>query len=272
MLFLQKSRPMLKRFLLGACALTIAMPALADEAAAPNSVEPLFKGYNGAFVMHNMSGKPAYEYNAQQTSKLSAPCSTFKIVLALVGLETGVIKDESTIEKWDGKKAEVQTWNRDHNLESAMNESVNWYFQRICTKIGTANMNKYLKLLHYGNEDASSGLDNFWMSDEGSLRISPQQQVAFLEQLYKEKLPLSSRTQKIVKRIMKVDESPKGVLFGKTGTDGVKGKMVAGWFVGYVEGKDDTHIFATNIQADSGATGRKAREISTKILKQLGYW
>jgi beta-lactamase class D len=77
-----------------------------------------------------------------------------------------------------------------------MSESVNWYFNRICSRIGQADLNKYLKLLHYGNEDMSSGLDNFWASDDGSLRISPLQQVDFLESLYKEKLPLSPRSQR----------------------------------------------------------------------------
>jgi bla regulator protein BlaR1 len=48
--------------------------------------------------------------------------------------------------------------------------------------------------------------------------------------------------------------------------------MIAGWFVGFVEGKGDTYVFATNIQASNGATGRAAREISTKVLRQLGIW
>lgn len=260
----------LQNVLICACMLAPTMPASAAEID-KGAVEKCFNGYKGVFVMHDTAGKTSYQCNDQLVSKAVSPLSTFKIFLALIGLETGAIKDESAMEKWDGTKASIETWNRDHNLETAMNESVNWYFQRISSKIGQAELTKYVKLLHYGNADMSSGVDT-WMSPDSSLRISPLQQVDFIEHLYKENLPLSARSQQIVKRILKVDEGPKGVLYGKTGTEGVDGKLVGGWFVGYLEGKGDTYVFATNIHGTSEVTGRKAREISKKILKQLGLW
>lgn len=244
----------------------------AAEVATPDAVGKYFVGYNGAFIMHDTAGKQPYQYNDDLVSKGLSPCSTFKIFLALVGLETGAIKDENAFEKWDGAKSPVEAWDKDHNLKTAMSESVNWYFQKVSSRIGKDTLEKYLKLLKYGNEDMSSGIDNFWMGSLGSLRISPAQQVEFLERLYAEKLPLSARSQQLVKSILKVDEGPNGVLFGKTGTDGVDGKMVGGWFVGFVEGKEDNYIFATSIRAPNGATGRKAREISVNVLKQLGAW
>lgn len=246
--------------------------AQAGKLGTADAVGKCFDRNIGVFVMHDTAGKTRYQYNDPLVSKAFSPCSTFKIFLGIVGLETGAIKDEDTVEKWDGTKAPIEAWNKDANLKTAMSESVNWYFQTVSSRIGEAELKKYLKLMHYGNEDMSSGIDNFWMSDAGSLRITPAQQVAFLERLVAEKLPVSARSQQIIKRVLQVDEGPHGVLFGKTGTEGADGKLIAGWFVGFVEGKGDKYIFATHIQSPNGASGRKAREISKAILQQFGAW
>ncbi|MBX9693577.1 MAG: class D beta-lactamase [Cyanobacteria bacterium] len=254
------------------CTLMIGLlPARADVGMS-DKVAKCFGKLDGTFVMRDTAGKTVCKFNDELASKAISPCSTFKIVIGLIGLETGAIKDENEIEKWDGVKHPVDTWNKDHNLKSAMSEYVNWYFQRVSAKIGEKELAKYLKLLHYGNENMSSGLDNFWMGETGSLRITPTQQVEFLEQLYAEKLPLSARSQQIVKRMLKCDEGPNGVLFGKTGTDQRDGKLVSGWFVGFVESKNGNYVFATHVDGPTGVTGAKAREISKKILAELGDW
>jgi beta-lactamase class D len=255
------------------CAFSIAVvPAGAADMGVADKVAKIFEGYDGTFVMRDIEGKDVYQYNDKLASTSMSPCSTFKIVLGLIGLETGAIKDENTVEKWDGVNQPIEAWSKDHSLKTAMDESVNWYFHKVSANIGPGEIAKYLKLLHYGNEDMSSGLDNFWMGATGSLRITPAQQVDFLERLYAEKLPLSARSQQVMKRILKCDESPNAVLSGKTGTDQKDGKLVAGWFVGFVESKKGNYVFATHIDGPSGVTGRKAREISKKILAELGDW
>ena len=52
-----------------------------------------------------------------------------------------------------------------------------------------------------------------------------------------------------------LSSSDAGTLYGKTGTGRVDGKDVNGWFIGYIETADNTYFFATNIGADSDATG-----------------
>lgn len=254
------------------CLIWLLMLGLSPARAEDGKIAQCFKGCTGTFVMRDSAGKSVCLFNDTMAKESISPCSTFKIVIALIGLETGAIKDEDTVEKWDGVKQPLDAWSKDHNLKSAMSESVNWYFQKVCSKIGQKELERYLKLLHYGNEDMSSGIDNFWMGAQGSLRITPEQQVDFLERLYADKLPLSVKSQQTVKRILKVDESPNAVLFGKTGTDQKDGKLVAGWFAGFVESKKGNFVFATHIQGTSGITGSKAREISKSILAQLGDW
>ncbi|MDQ7862455.1 penicillin-binding transpeptidase domain-containing protein [Peribacillus frigoritolerans] len=49
-------------------------------------------------------------------------------------------------------------------------------------------------------------------------------------------------------------------------------KNLNGWFIGYVETKNNTYFFATNIQNENDSSGSKAGEITLSILKDLGIY
>lgn len=49
----------------------------------------------------------------------------------------------------------------------------------------------------------------------------------------------------------------------------VNEKDISGWFIGYVETTDTTYFFATNIRANTNATGSHAAEITFDIFKNL---
>ena len=227
-----------------------------------------FKGYDGAFVVFDNKTKEYFRFNKQRCEKRISPCSTFKIFNALVGVETGVIKDQDTTFKWDGAKHEIASWNKDHSLKSAMSNSVVWYFQRIAAQVGEKRMKHYLQEVGYGNQDMSAGLTKFWLGN--SLKISADEEVEFLRKLVDGDLPFSKRTMDIVKSTIKLNETPTSTLFGKTGTDGENKKLVLGWFVGYVERKDRTYVFATNIKAKDDAFGKRAKERTIAILQKSG--
>lgn len=250
-------------------------PLLANSLATADTdqaqiVADCFKGNKGTFLMREVNGAKVIEYNQQGLDEMVSPVSTFKIFVALVGLETGAIKDADSIEKWDGNKTFADAWNKDHNLKTAMAESVNWYFYAVLKRVGKKKIEEYLKLLNYGNQDASSGEFDFWLDKQGSLKISARQQVDFLNRLYLEQLPISKKSQQTVKELLQVESTQKGVLSGKTGTSQENGKLVLGWFVGFVQNDKKGYVFATRYEAESGATGRKAKDISEQIFKQLG--
>lgn len=254
---------------------SISEPLYANSLATTNAeqkqvVAECFKEKKGTFLMQEVNGAKVIEYNQDGLDELVSPVSTFKIFVALVGLETGAIKDADTVEKWDGNKTFADAWNKDHNLKTAMAESVNWYFYVVLKRIGKKKIEEYLKLLNYGNQDASSGEFDFWLDKQGSLKISARQQVDFLNRLYLEQLPISKKSQQTVKDLLQVESTPKGVLSGKTGTSQENGNLVLGWFVGFVQSDKKGYVFATRYEAESGATGRKARDISEQIFKQLG--
>ncbi|HLT24094.1 MAG TPA: penicillin-binding transpeptidase domain-containing protein [Ignavibacteria bacterium] len=222
-----------------------------------------FGNYSGAFVLYDYNNKYYIKHNAEQCSTRFSPCSTFKLPNSLIGLETGVIKDENFIIPWDSVTRNREELNRDHDLSSAIKSSVVWYYQELARQVGEEKMKMYIDSLHYGNMDISGGIDKFWL--DNSLKISADEQVGFMYKLYTDSLPFSKTNMDIVKRIIIQDTLENGAVFsGKTGSNGKD----LGWFVGAVELGSNIYLFATNITGD-GADGRQAREISREIIRSL---
>jgi len=231
-------------------------------------LKPMFKGYEGAFVLYDVKNDKYIRYNEKRCAERFAPCSTFKIFNALAGLDSKVVSGPDDKKKWDGKKRKIDSWNHDHTLKSAIQESAVWYFQEVAKDIGEERMKKYLHEVGYGNEDISGGITTFWLGE--SLTISADEQVAFLKKLYQDELPFSKDAQETVKKMIVVSDDGSSVLRGKTGTDQKDGKTILGWFVGYVVEDKSPYIFATNISSDNKANGRQARTITRSILHSLG--
>ena len=226
-----------------------------------------FKGYSGAFEIKDLSDGTTFRYNDKLLKEKYWPLSTFKIPNALIALDSGVLKVNDSTMKWDGFKNELETWNKDQDMQSAMTNSVVWYYQRVAEKIGKERMQKYLHTLKYGNEDSSSDLTTFWLGPEGSLQTTADQQVDFLTGLFEDKLPVSKQSMSDVRKLIQLKTEGDNTLFGKTGT--MRGN-VFGWFVGSVKHANKTYVFATNIRAKDNASGRKARKITESILAKMG--
>ena len=173
------------------------------------------------------------------------PASTFKIPNSIIALETGVISDDSTMIRWDGKKRRLPAWEQDLVFRDAFHYSCVPCYQEIARKIGVARMKEYLEKLDFGNMIVdSSSIDLFWL--EGDSKISQFEQVDFLERLYHYRLPVSKRTGDIMKRLLVIEDNDTFRLSGKTGWSVRNGKN-NGWFVGYLEKGADVYFIATNI-------------------------
>ena len=229
-----------------------------------------FKGFNGSFVLYNMKNDQYFIYNRDKSITRTAPDSTYKIYDALIGLELGIIKNDDSVMKWDGKKNPYQVWDQDQTLESALRNSVNWYFQEIDKKAGKKQLYSYYKKIAYGNYNLAGDISDYWMGS--SLRISPVEQVLLLKNFYTGSLDFSNKNIKTVKNAMKLSENNKAALYGKTGTGAVNGKNVNGWFVGFVEKEDNVFIFAVNIQGKDDAGGKKAAETALAVLKDKNIY
>lgn len=209
------------------------------------------KGVNGCFVlMDKRRGvMMTNDWFAAQTQK--TPASTFKILNSLISLEENVIPDENYTLKWDGVERQFPNWNRDHDLRSAYKYSVVWYHQEMARRVGVDTMKYWLDKVSYGNADTTGGEDQFWLT--GNLRISPIEQIQFLQKLETGQLPFSKHTLNTVKNIMIQDSSSKYIVRWKTGWGNQDGEDI-GWIVGYMEVGGDVYYFANLIRAQVGKT------------------
>ena len=243
-----------------------------------------FQSTTGAIVLYDVKNNRYLRHNEKRCAVRYTPASTFKVPNALIAVETGAVKDAETVMVWDKVKYPAQDWTsepfvhwtRDHTLRWAMKYSVIWYFREIARSIGEERMKTHLAKFAYGNEDISGGLaskrmfEAFWLNN--SLKISADEQIEFLRKFYDEKLSVSKRATSIVKQILVLEETPNYKLSGKTGGVGNLNGTALGWFIGYVETKDNTYFFALNIDGENYAAIRDRRiDLTKQILNELGF-
>ncbi|MBS4189880.1 BlaR1 family beta-lactam sensor/signal transducer [Bacillus sp. FJAT-49705] len=228
-----------------------------------------FVGYDGSFVLYDMEAGQYSIYNKDKSTLRVSPNSTYKIYSALIGLESDVITSDNSTMKWNGTKYPYESWNTDQNLSTAMRNSVTWYFQELGQRIPRETIQAYLEQMGYGNYDLSGGSD-YWL--ESSLKISPVEQVQLLSAFYTNQFGFEDKNIQTVKDSLTLEENDGSRLSGKTGTGNVNGRNINGWFIGYVETKDNTYFFATNIQNEDNSYGSKAAEITLSILRDKGIY
>ena len=233
-----------------------------------NFAEIFAKYPNGAIAVYDLKNKVMLQYNPSECAKRYLPASTYKIPNSLIALETGVVKDEKEVFfRWSGKKYPFAAWERDHNLATAFRYSVVPFHIKVAKVVGVKTEQDFVEKFNYGNRKASSEIA-FWI--KGDIRISINEQIDFLKRLYWEKLPVSSRSIKIVKKIMIHERKQGYVLRGKTGW-AMDRKVNSGWFVGYLEQNDNVYFFATHIISKQEKGFGKARiEITKRVLRSMG--
>lgn len=272
-------------FLTGSCALIL------FSCSAPiGDHHPEWKKYfdeyhvQGCIEIYDLKHTKFIDYNPDRCPQRFIPASTFKICNSLIAIETKAIPDTSYVIKWDSVERPITSWNHDQTLTEAFHNSCVPCFQQIARKVGMENYLRYLKLLHYGNMLTGSAVDSFWLN--GDLRISCDEQIEFLKDMYTYQLPLSKRTIDLVKGIMVMEKTPGYTLSGKTGWGIMAGDTAfsvsqqktvphirnIGWFVGYVEKSNDVFFFAINIEAPDPVPGNWTAirvDITKEILKTL---
>lgn len=227
-----------------------------------------FNKYTGSFVLYNLKDDIWSVYNKDQAILRISPDSTYKIYNALFGLEEGIITPDNSFMEWDGTKYPFKAWNTNQDLYSAMQSSVNWYFQQIDKKLGQSVIQNYIKKTEYGNGNISQGISHYWM--QSSLKISPVEQVMLLIRLYNNSFNFTPENINAIKDSICLFSSGGISFYGKTGTGRADGKDINGWFIGCIETGNNTYFFATNIQNNSYANGNKALEITKSILSNPG--
>jgi beta-lactamase class D len=222
----------------------------------------------GCFMLARADGSEALTVHPEDCARPTPPASTFKVPHALIALQTGVITDVGKRERWDGTKyPEMKAWEADHDLRSAIRESVVWYFQRTAKAIGRERMQQWLGELHYGNADASGPIGRFWLED-GSLTVTGPQQLDFWQRMVRGELPIDRAH---VDTVMKIVEAPiefwnprlpagetapasSATLHAKTGSlFDDKGSIT--WWAGTVDGPRGQWVFVSRVISEQPYAG-----------------
>ncbi|HDE8077124.1 TPA: beta-lactam sensor/signal transducer BlaR1, partial [Staphylococcus aureus] len=225
-----------------------------------------FGSNSGSFVMYSMKKDKYYIYNEKESRKRYSPDSTYKIYLALFGLDRHIISDKNSRMLWNHNHYPFDSWNKDQDLNTAIQNSVNWYFERISNQISKNYTYDQLKQLNYGNKNLGS-YKAYWLED--SLKISNLEQVIVLKNMMEQNNHFSKNEKKQLSSSLLIRKNENYALYGKTGTGIVNGKYNNGWFVGYVITNHDKYYFATHL-SDGNPSGKNAELISEKILKGMG--
>ena len=217
------------------------------------------EGTTGTFVGYKVDEYLILASDKDRSGEGMLPASTFKIPNSIIALETGVVADpDKEVFKWDGVVRSIEAWNRDHTMRSAIAASVVPVYQEIARRIGEVRMQKYVDLFQYGNRDIGGGIDQFWLT--GNLRIDSIEQIDFVDRLRRGALPVSKRSQEMVRDILPVSKAGESIIRAKSGLLGAElGKPSLGWMVGWAEKGSANTVFALNMDV------REPRHIAARM-------
>lgn len=252
-------------------------PARADGRSSDDAVEiPEWQaafaraGVTGTMVVRRLGERRTFASDLDEAGRGRLPASTFKLANLLIALETGAVHDLDQVYRWDRVQRPVVAWNADHTVRSAMQVSAVPVFQRIARAVGEPRMAAWLARLGYGNAEVAGGVDRFWL--DGGLRVTPLQQVDFVERLLLGTLPASDRSQRLVRDAVPATASGCGAMIhAKTGWARPNGDAGpdTGWWVGWVERPREIWMFAAVVEGPADRVGRARRDAPLAVLERL---
>jgi beta-lactamase class D len=228
-----------------------------------NLFDARFPGKNGAAVLFD--GQKATLYHDTDAQRRFTPCSTFKLYLALFGLETGVVRSASELWKYNGERVGQAEGRKDMDLGVALLESSEWYFREVARKIGAKRLRDLVARINYGSGWKGAKPEDAYI--DGSMLISPLEQAQLAWKLETESLPFAKEHQRIVKNNLKVAGLS---LWGKTGSgrkypDG----LALGWYVGAYRNSGKSVALAV-LERAPDTMGPKVRTELIRRLKRSG--
>jgi beta-lactamase class D len=199
------------------------------------------------------------------------PASTFKIVNSLIFLEEEIIKPGQII-KWDKKIRKfngktIDSWNKDSDIQDAFKNSTIWFYIKLSKLVSKKKYKYYLNLFNYGNFNLDNYGSDFW--NQGNFFVTPVNQIELLIKIYNKTIPIKKEHINYLKQIMINEVTSDFSLYGKTGWT-IKDENNIGWYVGFIETKNNTCFFATRLIDHNNKTtadfGSLRKSITMKAL------
>lgn len=203
---------------------------------------------NGSFaIMDNGTGRFTVHNLKRFRDSSYSPGSTFGIVQALIGLQTGQITGVPSISK-DSlpvlEKAGAQAW-----LDSL--------------GYGARNDKERFKI---------NSVDSFWF--DNSLKITPDAQLGLIKQLYFGQLPFFKAYQETVKKALLQEDNTLYRLGYKTSVGTLKNGNKIGWVIGWIEENNHAYFFVLNLESSTPPENWSVVLVNhvKTILKSQGFF
>ncbi len=229
-------------------------------------------GVDGCFAFLDNTNGQVTLYNLKYDTLRFTPASTFKIVNSLIGLQTGIITNDTMQIKWDGLVRNRPEWNKDMGMKEAFKVSCVPYYQEVARRIGRDTMMRWIDSLGYGNKQMGKAVDSFWL--DNSLKVSPDEQLGLLKRLYFDQLPFRKSVQQQVRDAMLQEENTAYKISFKNGWGFSEEQEAIGWQNGWIEENKHVYFFVTFIKtSNKNVDMPKVRDNITRgILKQMGFF
>ena len=220
---------------------------------------PLISEIN--FIAQDAATKTVIASQGTSLTKQESPCCTFNIPLSLIGYETSILQDqEHPLLPYDNSPVFDESHKQAMYPSLWMQLSTVWYSKRIAEIIGKERLQQYVERFSYGNKDIQ---DNFTTAHLAStLKISPVEQIDFLQHMISYKLPILRNSVDETKKLLFCRKySSLWSLYGKTGTafDENEKKYLA-WFIGWIEKEQQQILFALLINNSETMPTKETRE------------
>lgn len=228
--------------------------------------------FSDDFLLYDLNARAWLVEQGPDLDERFSPCSTFKIPLSAMGYDAGILQDTSS-PVWPFEEGYIDflpQWRQPHSPALWMRNSCVWFSQVLTTQLGMEMFQEYVDRFDYGNKDLSGGLTRAWLSS--SIKISPREQVFFLEKLVLGALPVSPHAISMTKLIMFLDDLNGWKLFGKTGSgkrSNENPELQNGWFVGWLEKGYQTVLFAYFLRDEEKQEGYAGPRAKVKALERL---
>jgi len=223
-----------------------------------------FDNGQGHFTIYNLS---------RFRDSFYQPGASFDILQSLIGIQTGVIKDDSSLLlSTPGTLGQnllpttVGQCFRDTSLAGRAG------FIQLASRLGKDTLKKWIDSLRYGNQQIGRDTTGFWF--DNSLKINSDEQLGLLKKLYFDQLPFYPRPQLIVRRMMSGEINSNYQLRYKLAQGTKEDGHAIGWVMGWVEENKHPYFFVVSLESadprkDLGAAGLS---IARGILQQLGFF
>jgi beta-lactamase class D len=255
------------RIFLVTCLFTISYYFLScspNNVTVDNSLKRFFDENNvtGTFASWNNATGAVTVYDLKRYRKgLYSPGTSFDIITALVGLQTGKISNDSM---------KINDGYEGLSMYDAFRVSYTPYFREVARRIGKDGMQRWLDSLYAGTQKITTKIDTFWM--DNSFKVIPDQQLGLMQKLFLKKLPFFQPYQEMLIKAMLMEDNSNYKLSYKVGVANENNGRI-GWVLGWIEENKHPYYFVLNFETtdknmDINAVGVKMLK---EILKQQGF-